>query len=208
MEKKFGFSLAEALITLLIVCIIAIVSAPIVTKKSRKIDNNTVWAINPDNYATITPTNGRDIKLGKTRSGKSQGIVVVDRLEFKNKEGKVIGWINEDGSTSFSGVSSEMLHEELTSLIADLSRDMQNLLITSKQSNERIATAKLHPISNASQQHEINSARQKHQINNAKQKHPILNYQNSSNETITNEQMQEVEKLTSELLKLIESNNR
>ena len=96
MEKKIGFSLAEALITLLIVSIIAVVSAPIITKKSRKIETKTVWSINTDNYATITPSDGRDIKLGRTRSGKTQGIVVVDRLEFKNRQGRVIGWINEE----------------------------------------------------------------------------------------------------------------
>lgn len=35
MKKKFGFSLAEALITLLIVCLITLATVPVLTKKRR-----------------------------------------------------------------------------------------------------------------------------------------------------------------------------
>lgn len=200
MKKKFGFSLAEALITLLIVSIIAIVSAPVVTKKSRRIDNKTIWTINTDNYATITPTDGRDLKIGKTRSGKTQGIVIVDRLEFKNQNGEVIGWINEDGSTSFSGVSNEMLHEELESLLRDLSKDMQNMLSMAKSSTRQSIPA--------SSRHPINTAKQRHQINTAHKRHPIDNYTNKTNQTLTPEQAKEMEMLTNEIFKLLEMNNR
>ncbi len=200
MKKKFGFSLAEALITLLIVSIIAIVSAPVVTKKSRRIDNKTIWTINTDNYATITPTDGRDLKIGKTRSGKTQGIVIVDRLEFKNQNGEVIGWINEDGSTSFSGVSNEMLHEELESLLRDLSKDMQNMLSMAKSSTRQSIPA--------SSRHPISTAKQRHQINTAHKRHPIDNYTNKTNQTLTPEQAKEMEMLTNEIFKLLEMNNR
>lgn len=194
MEKKIGFSLAEALITLLIVSIIAVVSAPIITKKSRKIETKTVWSINTDNYATITPSDGRDIKLGRTRSGKTQGIVVVDRLEFKNRQGRVIGWINEDGSASFSGVSREMLHEELTNLITELSKEMQYLIGTSKQKNTNTRRE--------------NHSTKQHQIDTAKYRHPIKNLTNTKTENLNKEQIEEMEQLTQELYKILEMNNR
>ena len=38
-KEKRGFSLAEALITLLIVCLITLASIPILTKKRRSLDN-------------------------------------------------------------------------------------------------------------------------------------------------------------------------
>ncbi len=79
MKKIFGFSLAEALITLLIVSFIAILSAPIITKKSKKRPGDEVL-----------------------RDAKVQSIVVTGKLEFKDRKGNVIGWINEDGSASFS----------------------------------------------------------------------------------------------------------
>lgn len=195
MKNKFGFSLAEALITLLIVSIIAVVSAPLITKKSRKIDSKTVWSINTDNYATITPTDGRDIKLGRTRSGKTQGIVIVDRLEFKNRDGRVIGWIDEDGSSSFSGVSNEMLQTELMNLVTNLSKDMQAMLSASRSqasTKTNLPTHKRHP------------------INNAKQRHPITKQTeiNNINSSINEEQLKEVEKLSNEIFKLLEMNNR
>ena len=195
MKNKFGFSLAEALITLLIVSIIAVVSAPLITKKSRKIDSKTVWSINTDNYATITPTDGRDIKLGRTRSGKTQGIVIVDRLEFKNRDGRVIGWIDEDGSSSFSGVSNEMLQTELMNLVTNLSKDMQAMLSASR--------------SQASTKTNL-PAHKRHPINNAKQRHPITKQTeiNDINSSINEEQLKEVEKLSNEIFKLLEMNNR
>ena len=39
LTKRFGFSLAEALITLLIVCIITLASVPVLTKKKRKMSD-------------------------------------------------------------------------------------------------------------------------------------------------------------------------
>ena len=38
-SKRFGFSLAEALITLLIVCLITLASIPVLTKKKRGMSN-------------------------------------------------------------------------------------------------------------------------------------------------------------------------
>lgn len=102
MKKYVGFSLAEALITLLIVSIIAMVSAPILTKKAKKRPDEQPWTSAKQYGDAIHPNGGRNIILGSVQNGKPQSIVVVGQLEFKDRRGNTIGWINEDGSTSFS----------------------------------------------------------------------------------------------------------
>lgn len=105
MKKYLAFSLAEALITLLIVCIIAIASAPMITKKAKKSMRTEFWQ--RDMYAdtAVSVRNGYDIRLGSKSDKKDQSIVVVGTLYFKDRNGNVIGWISEDGTSSFSGNS-------------------------------------------------------------------------------------------------------
>ena len=103
MKVKFAFSLAEALITLLIVCIIAVVSAPMITKKAKKSMRTEFWQ--KDSYvdSAVSVRNGFDVRFGTAAEDKkNQGIVVVGTLYFKDKNGKVIGWISEDGKSSFA----------------------------------------------------------------------------------------------------------
>ena len=102
MKNKPAFSLAEALITLLIVCIIAIVSAPMITKKAKKSMRTEFWQ--KDSYAdsAISVRNGYDVRFGTSSDKKNQSIVVVGTLYFKDRNGKVIGWISEDGTNSFA----------------------------------------------------------------------------------------------------------
>ncbi len=103
MKNKLAFSLAEALITLLIVCIIAIVSAPMITKKAKKSMRTEFWQ--RDSYAdsAVSVRNGYDVRFGtESEKDKNQSIVVVGTLYFKDRNGKVIGWIAEDGSNSFT----------------------------------------------------------------------------------------------------------
>lgn len=102
MKQLKGFSLAEALITLLIVCIIAIASAPMITKKAKKSQNNLIWITDTQIKTAVTPVGQRDIRLGDEKKDKKQGIVVVGTMYFKDRNGNVIGWIAEDGSNSFS----------------------------------------------------------------------------------------------------------
>lgn len=103
MKKYLAFSLAEALITLLIVCIIAIASAPMITKKAKKSMRTEFWQ--KDMYAdtAVSVRNGYDIRLGSKSDKKDQSIVVVGTLYFKDRNGNVIGWISEDGTSSFAG---------------------------------------------------------------------------------------------------------
>lgn len=103
MKNKFAFSLAEALITLLIVCIIAIVSAPMITKKAKRSMRTEFWQ--KDSYAdsAVSVRNGYDVRFGtESEKEKNQSIVVIGTLYFKDRNGKVIGWISEDGSNSFT----------------------------------------------------------------------------------------------------------
>lgn len=100
MEKKFGFSLAEALITLLIIALITVLSAPVITKKARKREDTNMWTFVKNKNKYIYPTNNNDIMLGSTKQPK--GIVVNGVLVFKNTKGETIGWIAEDGTNSFT----------------------------------------------------------------------------------------------------------
>lgn len=106
MKKKFGFSLAEALLTLLIVCIIAIASAPIITKKNRQQSESITWSqVKRGAQSYIHPSGNKDIMLGSPKSQK--GIVVNGILVFKNTKGETIGWIAEDGTSSFAQGQSQ-----------------------------------------------------------------------------------------------------
>lgn len=100
MKKISGFSLAEALITLLIVAIIAVASAPIITKKARKNDDIQLWTLYKQGNGYIFPKNNRDIMLGSSKN--QTGIIVNGTLVFKNSKGEVLGWISEDGTSSFA----------------------------------------------------------------------------------------------------------
>lgn len=102
MNREKAFSLAEALITLLIVCIITIVSVPVLTKKKRDNPMKVLWTTDTQIKTAIRPTAHRDIILGEETDENRQGIVVINKMYFKDRKGKVIGWIAEDGSTSFS----------------------------------------------------------------------------------------------------------
>ena len=101
MKKAFGFSLAEALITLLIVSLIAAMTVPMMTKKTKKRAVNQPWSFSSRYNNALYPSENKDLMLGEISSGHPQSIIVVGRLEFKNRTGQTIGWIDEDGSSSF-----------------------------------------------------------------------------------------------------------
>lgn len=100
MKKKYAFSLAEALITLLIVSLITVAAAPVITKKTKQKSDLGYWATTNISQNAIMPVNNKNIVLG-TRKGSTNSIVVTGVLEFKNQKGETIGWISEDGSSSF-----------------------------------------------------------------------------------------------------------
>lgn len=103
MLKNKAFSLAEALITLMIVSIILAATAPVLTKKKVRKDTNLIWHVDNSVHMAITPLDGKDIILGSyDNSDKQNGIVVRGKLYFKDTKGNVIGWIAEDGTNSFS----------------------------------------------------------------------------------------------------------
>lgn len=138
MKKFRGFSLAEALITLLVVCIIAIATVPVITKKKRTPDNkpNTLWTVERETEATIYPAASRDIKLGELNPRKSQGIIVVGTLEFKSRDGRTIGWIKENGENSFSNTEEIVAkQQEIINALTNLTNDLKSALNNAPANN-------------------------------------------------------------------------
>ena len=147
MKFKPAFSLAEALITLLIVCIIAIVSVPMITKKSKKAMRTEFWQ--KDSYAdsAVSVRNGYDVRFGTATDKKNQSIVVIGTLYFKDRNGKVIGWISEDGTNSFttkcpsvSSSSAQPAYNVDPATINQLMQMVQNLsVILEQQKNASVS---------------------------------------------------------------------
>lgn len=108
MNINRAFSLAEALITLLIVCIIAVVSAPMITKKAKKPMRADMWQKDAYAKSAVSVRNGYDVRFGTESDKQNQSIVVVGTMYFKDRNGNVIGWISEDGTSSFAGGAVDM----------------------------------------------------------------------------------------------------
>ncbi len=150
MKKKTAFSLAEALITLLIVSLIVAMTAPIITKKKRaKLDNVNYW-INSTVYPnTIESIGGKDLVLGNINKQKHD-IVISGILEIKNTKGETIGWIAEDGTSSFGTQQSSTNVEYLENQrkIIEMLNDLQQILIMNNNitnaTNTKNATASTH----------------------------------------------------------------
>lgn len=100
MKKKLAFSLAEALITLLIVSLITIAATPVITKKARPKNDLMYWSVTNTYPDSIKPINNKNIVLGTSQNAKNT-IIVTGILEFKNTKGETIGWISENGTSSF-----------------------------------------------------------------------------------------------------------
>ena len=127
MNKK-AFSLAEALITLLVVCIVAIATVPLITKKKRPVqsERQTLWNVERIMKSAIYPAASRDIMLGEINPKKSQGIIIAGTLEFKDRSGNTIGWIKEDGSSSFEEKFEMQLQNGVETIKAELQNELQN----------------------------------------------------------------------------------
>ncbi len=95
--KFCGFSLAEALITLLIVCLITLASIPILTKKRRSADNGAhgkyYCTLNKDgNYVEFyTNTSSGDVNDPQTWD-LVQNTGFKDQAEYTNSDGQVVKW--------------------------------------------------------------------------------------------------------------------
>lgn len=146
MYKQKAFSLAEALITLLIVCIIAIVSAPMITKKAKKPMRADFWQKDAYADAAVSVRNGYDVRFGTESDKKDQSIVVVGTLYFKDRDGKVIGWISEDGTSSFGGSAVDM--NKMNQLL-DMVNNLYSML-KAGQISDRSGDAGVHIASSSS----------------------------------------------------------
>lgn len=152
MNKNNAFSLAEALITLLIVCIIAIATAPIITKKAKKSPANVIWVADTQVKSAVTPAGQKDIRLGDESGHKQQGIVVAGAMYFKDRKGKIIGWISEDGSTSFAQGNEydfnamSQKQEKLLQMVQSLMTLLQNERKKSNSSKTSLAPNTKSPV--------------------------------------------------------------
>ncbi|DAB22417.1 TPA: hypothetical protein CPT85_06310 [Candidatus Gastranaerophilales bacterium HUM_21] len=141
MIRPQAFSLAEALITLLIVCIIAIATVPVITKKSRPNPSKVIWVADTMVKTAVTPSAQRDIKLGDATGHVKQGIVITGTMYFKDRNGKVIGWISEDGNTSFAQGNDydfnamSQRQEMLMNMLQNLTAQLNNVKNPSDYSN-------------------------------------------------------------------------
>ena len=101
--RKKGFSIAEALMVLLIMSIIVAVSMPVLTKKSRrktaKIDSG-LWK--DYRHEFVAPVDNRDVALGNDAHEK--GIRIIGKLSLKDLGGTERGWVKDDGSVFVSAL--------------------------------------------------------------------------------------------------------
>lgn len=108
MSKKKAFSIAEAMMVLLIMSIIVACTMPIITKKAKtkptKIDSG-LWKDYRNEF--IRPVDNRDVLLGEKT--KEKGIRIDGKLSIKNLEGVEVGWIKDDGSNSFDPIPPGMM---------------------------------------------------------------------------------------------------
>lgn len=105
---KKGFSIAEALMVLLIMSIIVAVSIPVITKKSKRKTTKVEAGLWRDyRHEFLMPVDNRDITLGDETN--QRGIRIKGKLTLKNLEGKEIGWVKDDGSTSFEEIPPGMM---------------------------------------------------------------------------------------------------
>ena len=72
-QNRSGFSLAEALITLLIVCLITLASVPVITKKHRALNSNAngMWMCTSYFEVLETDADGVPTRYSRKRPQKS-----------------------------------------------------------------------------------------------------------------------------------------
>ena len=129
--------MAEALITLLIVCVIALVSAPVITKRAKKLTPESMWVINRDAISSISPAYHRDLKLGTNKNRQTQGIIVIDTLEFKDRNGNIIGWIKEDGTSSFASPAVSVNDEKYVYLLEQMGKILSKIELLENPQNSK-----------------------------------------------------------------------
>ena len=204
MIRTQAFSLAEALITLLIVCIIAIATVPVITKKSRPNPSKVIWVADTMVKTAVTPSAQRDIKLGDATGHVKQGIVITGTMYFKDRNGKVIGWISEDGKTSFAQGNDydfnamSQRQETLMNLLQTLAAQLNSMQDPSRQQNESFSNASSQRLSKIRQARE---SRQKNKLRND-------NYSDNSSGRSTQTDTEQIQQQLSSLMELLNTQQR
>lgn len=204
MIRTQAFSLAEALITLLIVCIIAIATVPVITKKSRPNPSKVIWVADTMVKTAVTPSAQRDIKLGDATGHVKQGIVITGTMYFKDRNGKVIGWISEDGNTSFAQGNDydfnamSQRQETLMNLLQTLAAQLNSMQDPSRQQNESFPNASSQRLSKIRQARE---SRQKNKLRND-------NYSDNSSGRSTQTDTEQIQQQLNSLMELLNTQQR
>ncbi len=103
MKRKKAFSIAEALMVLLIMSIIVAVSMPVLTKKSRRKTTKVEAGLWKDyRHEFIAPVDNRDVAVGD--DSHDRGLRVIGKLTLKDLSGQPLGWVKDDGSVSVSAL--------------------------------------------------------------------------------------------------------
>ena len=204
MIRTQAFSLAEALITLLIVCIIAIATVPVITKKSRPNPSKVIWVADTMVKTAVTTSAQRDIKLGDATGHVKQGIVITGTMYFKDRNGKVIGWISEDGNTSFAQGNDydfnamSQRQETLMNLLQTLAAQLNSMQDPSRQQNESFPNASSQRLSKIRQARE---SRQKNKLRND-------NYSDNSSGRSTQTDTEQIQQQLNSLMELLNTQQR
>lgn len=204
MIRTQAFSLAEALITLLIVCIIAIATVPVITKKSRPNPSKVIWVADTMVKTAVTPSAQRDIKLGDATGHVKQGIVITGTMYFKDRNGKVIGWISEDGNTSFAQGNDydfnamSQRQETLMNLLQTLAAQLNSMQDPSRQQNESFSNASSQRLSKIRKARE---SRQKNKLRND-------NYSDNSSGRSTQTDTEQIQQQLNSLMELLNTQQR
>lgn len=111
--KKFGFSLAEALMALLIVSLITAATIPVLTKKQREVGDHGKWECTLDtdgNHMVRTVINGVDSGFKKLPAGKTCSFSPPAKAE--NFSVKVVGG-GGGGAGGLSGSNTGLINAEV-----------------------------------------------------------------------------------------------
>ena len=204
MIRTQAFSLAEALITLLIVCIIAIATVPVITKKSRPNPSKVIWVADTMVKTAVTPSAQRDIKLGDATGHVKQGIVITGTMYFKDRNGKVIVSISEDCNTSFAQGydydfnAMSQRQETLMNLLQTLAAQLNSMQDPSRQQNESFSNASSQRLSKIRQARE---SRQKNKLRND-------NYSDNSSGRSTQTDTEQIQQQLNSLMELLNTQQR
>lgn len=177
---------------------------PVITKKSRPNPSKVIWVADTMVKTAVTPSAQRDIKLGDATGHVKQGIVITGTMYFKDRNGKVIGWISEDGNTSFAQGNDydfnamSQRQEMLMNMLQNLTAQLNNVKNPSDYSNTDSSAGSSQRLSKIRQARE---SRQKNKLRND-------NYSDNSSGRSTQTDTEQIQQQLNSLMELLNTQQR